>query len=117
MATCSITLLSQPLKCKNVSIQSKLFVTSIHLLSHAFAVDCVVCTIQVNPGAQDVAEQDGLEAESVWLVHKGGFSSAQRQQCSGDGDSGPVSIKLDSGELLHVDDEDVEKVSDGSCLF
>jgi hypothetical protein len=47
----------------------------------------------------------------VWLVHKGGFTSARLQPGAGasEGDSN-VSIKLDSGEVLMVDEEDVEKV-------
>ena len=49
----------------------------------------------------------------MWLVHKGGFASAS--QLKGDGlglPEGRVKIRLDhGGEILEVDEDDVEKVS------
>ncbi|XP_070204311.1 unconventional myosin-XVIIIa-like isoform X2 [Littorina saxatilis] len=50
-----------------------------------------------------------LEAERVWLVHKGGFTSARLQP--GGATDGTVNIKLDSGEVLTVDEEDIEKAN------
>ena len=53
-----------------------------------------------------------MDAERVWLVHKGGFASAS--QLKGDGlglPEGRVKIRLDhGGEILEVDEDDVEKV-------
>jgi myosin-18 len=59
------------------------------------------------------SEKAWLEAEKVWLVHKGGFASAS--VIKGNGMSplpeGKVRIKLDSGgDVLEVDEDDVEKV-------
>ena len=55
-------------------------------------------------------ERQWLEAERMWLVHKGGFTGARLQAGAAAAD-GSVNIKLDSGELLTVDEDDVEKVS------
>ena len=48
----------------------------------------------------------------MWLVHKGGFTSAKLQPGGATGADGSINIKLDSGEILTVDEEDVEKVSE-----
>ncbi|KAL8610894.1 hypothetical protein ACOMHN_056749 [Nucella lapillus] len=60
-------------------------------------------------------ERQWLEAEQMWLVHKGGFSGARLQAgdaaTANDGDSSNITIKLDSGEVLTVDEEDVEKAN------
>lgn len=56
-------------------------------------------------------ERQWLEADRVWLVHKTGFTSAMLLPADGGGSSdGTVKIKLDSGEILDVEEEDVEKV-------
>ena len=57
---------------------------------------------------QTQAEKEWLEAERVWLIHKGGFTSAQQQ--ANQGSEGNVTIRLDSGEVLSVEEEDIEKV-------
>ncbi|XP_061197943.1 unconventional myosin-XVIIIa-like isoform X2 [Saccostrea echinata] len=60
------------------------------------------------------SEKAWLEAEKVWLVHKGGFASASI--IKGNGMSplpeGRVRIKLDhGGDVLEVDEDDVEKAN------
>jgi len=56
-----------------------------------------------------------MDAERVWLVHKGGFASASQLRGEGHGvPEGRVKIRLDhGGEILEVDEDDVEKV--GFC--
>ncbi|XP_025090259.1 unconventional myosin-XVIIIa-like isoform X3 [Pomacea canaliculata] len=57
-------------------------------------------------------ERQWLEADRVWLVHKTGFTSAMLLPADGGGSSdGTVKIKLDSGEILDVEEEDVEKAN------
>lgn len=53
-----------------------------------------------------------MDAERVWLVHKGGFASASQLKGEGYGlPEGRVKIRLDhGGEILEVDEDDVEKV-------
>jgi len=54
-----------------------------------------------------------MEAEKVWLVHKGGFASACVLKSNGMSvlPEGRVRIKLDhGGDILEVDEDDVEKV-------
>jgi myosin-18 len=54
-----------------------------------------------------------MDAERVWLVHKGGFASASQLKGEGYGlPEGRVKIRLDhGGEILEVDEDDVEKVT------
>ena len=58
-----------------------------------------------------------MKAERVWLVHKGGFAAGRMQKTSaisehGAGEEAHVKVKLDfGGEVLDVEEEDVEKVS------
>lgn len=59
------------------------------------------------------SEKAWLEAEKVWLVHKGGFASASIVKGNGMAPlpEGRVRIKLDhGGDVLEVDEDDVEKV-------
>lgn len=59
---------------------------------------------------------DWLNAERVWLVHKGGFAAARvakRNETMQPGcvSDGKCRIRLEhGGEVLDVDEEDVEKV-------
>lgn len=56
-----------------------------------------------------------LDAEKVWLVHKGGFCAGRQLKETEDGESlpeGRVRLKLDhNDEVIEVDEDDVEKVS------
>ncbi|XP_058804262.1 unconventional myosin-XVIIIa isoform X1 [Phymastichus coffea] len=57
-------------------------------------------------------EQAWLASERVWLLHRGGFSSASRCGAPADPDTGKLRIRLaNSGEELLVDEEDVEKAN------
>ncbi|XP_062870815.1 unconventional myosin-XVIIIa-like [Trichomycterus rosablanca] len=62
---------------------------------------------------QIAAEQAWYGTEKVWLVHKDGFSLAtQLKTEEGTVPEGKVKIRLEhDGELLEVDEDDVEKVS------
>ncbi|XP_021349921.1 unconventional myosin-XVIIIa-like isoform X6 [Mizuhopecten yessoensis] len=60
------------------------------------------------------SEKAWLEAEKVWLVHKGGFASACVLRANGMSPlpEGRVRIKLDhGGDILEVDEDDVEKAN------
>ncbi|XP_052268489.1 unconventional myosin-XVIIIa-like isoform X2 [Dreissena polymorpha] len=59
------------------------------------------------------SEKTWLDAERVWLVHKGGFASASQLKGEGLGlPEGRVKIRLDhGGEVLEVDEDDVEKAN------
>ncbi|XP_076453173.1 unconventional myosin-XVIIIa-like [Babylonia areolata] len=59
-------------------------------------------------------ERQWLEAEHVWLVHKGGFTSAKLQPGGATDGDVSINIKLDSGEILTVDEDDVEKANPSS---
>lgn len=67
------------------------------------------------------SEKTWMDAERVWLVHKGGFAAASQLKGEGYGlPEGRVKIRLDhGGEILEVDEDDVEKVSswDGNMMF
>ncbi|KAK3084703.1 hypothetical protein FSP39_017720 [Pinctada imbricata] len=59
-------------------------------------------------------EKAWLEAEKVWLVHKGGFASSCVLKSNGMSPlpEGRVRIKLDhGGDILEVDEDDVEKAN------
>ncbi|KAF5307416.1 hypothetical protein FQR65_LT06930 [Abscondita terminalis] len=56
-------------------------------------------------------EKQWLDAEKVWLVHRGGFAAA-RKDSSTNLDSGKLRIRLEhSGDILDVDEDDVEKAN------
>ncbi|KAL4224255.1 TRAFAC class myosin-kinesin ATPase superfamily [Mactra antiquata] len=59
------------------------------------------------------SEKTWMDAERVWLVHKGGFASASQLKGESYGlPEGRVKIKLDhGGEILDVDEDDVEKAN------
>ncbi|XP_050299699.1 unconventional myosin-XVIIIa isoform X2 [Anthonomus grandis grandis] len=49
-----------------------------------------------------------LDSEKVWLMHRGGFAAARREDDPSP-DPGKITIRLDqSGELLVVDEDDIE---------
>ena len=49
----------------------------------------------------------------MWLIHRGGFSEAHLQT-KGDAPGGPpegrVRVRLESGDVIEVDEDDIEKV-------
>ncbi|KAK4877864.1 hypothetical protein RN001_010370 [Aquatica leii] len=56
-------------------------------------------------------EKQWLDAEKVWLVHRGGFAAA-RKDSSTNLDSGKLRIRLEhTGDILDVDEDDVEKAN------
>lgn len=69
-----------------------------------------LCSFQAKSEEQIETEKQWLEAEKVWLVHRGGFSLA-RKDSSTKLEVGKVRIRLEqNGDLLDVDEDDVEKV-------
>ena len=80
-----------------------------------------VCYLQAKSDEQLASEQTWLKAERVWLVHKGGFAAGRMHKAGageqGAGEEGRVKVKLDfGGEVLDVDEEDVEKVSPSNMM-
>ncbi|RUS85714.1 hypothetical protein EGW08_006508, partial [Elysia chlorotica] len=59
-------------------------------------------------------EKAWLQAEKVWLIHRGGFSEAHLQG-KGDAPGGPpegrVRVRLESGDVIEVDEDDIEKAN------
>lgn len=55
-----------------------------------------------------------LDAERVWLVHRGGFCAARQLRETDSGEplpEGRVRLKLEhNGDVIEVDEDDVEKV-------
>lgn len=68
--------------------------------------------LQARSETEVQSEKTWMDAERVWLVHKGGFASASQLKGEGHGlPEGRVKIRLDhGGEILDVDEDDVEKV-------
>lgn len=59
-----------------------------------------------------VNEKLWLDAEKLWLMHRGGFAAA-RKESEGEQEPGKIKIRLEAtGEILCVDEDDIEKVSD-----
>ncbi|XP_054748901.2 unconventional myosin-XVIIIa-like [Lytechinus pictus] len=80
-----------------------------------------VRNIRAKSDDQLAQEKAWLDAERVWLVHRGGFSAAKRLAQTPNGISGEdtnqlgegkVKVKLEQGEdVLEVEEEDVEKAN------
>ncbi|XP_044139618.1 unconventional myosin-XVIIIa-like isoform X10 [Bufo gargarizans] len=68
---------------------------------------------QAKTEEQISAEQNWYETEKVWLVHKDGFSLANKLNSeNGNLPEGKVKIRLENdGTLLDVDEDDVEKAN------
>ncbi|XP_025836793.1 unconventional myosin-XVIIIa isoform X2 [Agrilus planipennis] len=57
-------------------------------------------------------EIEWLDAERVWLVHRGGFTCAKKITTTAEGDIGKLRIQIDqTGEILEVDEDDLEKAN------
>ncbi|XP_055629701.1 unconventional myosin-XVIIIa isoform X3 [Toxorhynchites rutilus septentrionalis] len=62
-------------------------------------------TNQYNENPQDIGEK-------VWLIHRGGFTSASKLPHSISSDPGKILVQLEhNGEELAIDDDDVEKAN------
>ncbi|KAL3858074.1 hypothetical protein ACJMK2_012688 [Sinanodonta woodiana] len=58
------------------------------------------------------SEKSWMESERMWLVHKGGFTSAALLKIDGTLPEGRVKIRLDhGGEIIEVDEDDIEKAN------
>ncbi|KAK3854267.1 hypothetical protein Pcinc_039234, partial [Petrolisthes cinctipes] len=62
---------------------------------------------------QVAAARAWLDAERVWLVHRGGFCAARQLRETDSGEAlpeGRVRLKLEhNGDVIEVDEDDVEK--------
>lgn len=68
---------------------------------------------QAKSEEQVAIEKQWLDAEKVWLVHRGGFAAA-RKDSSIVPDTGKIRIRLEhTGDILDVDEDDIEKV----CIY
>ncbi|GFS22570.1 myosin-XVIIIa [Elysia marginata] len=59
-------------------------------------------------------EKAWLQAEKVWLIHRGGFSEAYLQtkgDAPGGLPEGRVRVRLESGDVIEVDEDDIEKAN------
>ncbi|CAH1113986.1 unnamed protein product [Psylliodes chrysocephalus] len=58
-----------------------------------------------------VNEKLWLDAEKLWLMHRGGFAAA-RKESEGEQEPGKIKIRLEAtGEILCVDEDDIEKAN------
>jgi len=75
--------------------------------------------LQARSETEVQSEKTWMDAERVWLVHKGGFASASQLKGENYGlPEGRVKIRLDNGgEILEVDEDDVEKVGQRSSTL
>jgi len=78
---------------------------------------------QAKTEEQLASDKAWMVAERVWLVHRGGFAAARVLHAGMPGaegvdnlPEGKCRVKLDhGGELLDVDEEDIEKVNFALC--
>ncbi|KAH9524269.1 Unconventional myosin-XVIIIa [Bulinus truncatus] len=58
------------------------------------------------------SEKEWLETEKVWLLHKGGFSEVYLLKSESSSlPEGRVRVKLESGDIIEVDEDDIEKAN------
>ena len=70
-----------------------------------------ICLLQAKSEDEVQTEKAWMEAEQVWLIHKGGFASAHLLKSNEALPEGKIKIKLESqGDILEVDEDDIEKV-------
>lgn len=73
--------------------------------------------VQAKSEEQVATEKQWLDTEKVWLMHRGGFAAA-RKDTTTPPDIGKLTIRLEqTGEVLNVDEDDVEKVCFGWIVF
>lgn len=66
--------------------------------------------LQAKSEEQVATEKQWLDAEKIWLMHRGGFAAA-RKDTTAKTEAGKLVVKLEqTGEILNVDEDDVEKV-------
>lgn len=55
-------------------------------------------------------EKQWLDAEKVWLMHRGGFAAARKDNGQ-PSEPGKIRIRLEAtGDILNVDEDDIEMV-------
>lgn len=65
---------------------------------------------QARSEEQLACEKEWLQAGHMWLAHRGGFTAVMRE---GEADPGRAKVRvLQTGEVITVDEDDLEKVSD-----
>lgn len=66
--------------------------------------------LQAKSEEQVATEKQWLDAEKVWLMHRGGFAVARKDNTAKP-ETGKLVVKLEqTDEVLTVDEDDVEKV-------
>lgn len=66
--------------------------------------------LQAKSEEQIAKEKLWLDTEKVWLMHRDGFASGRKQH-GNDVDSGKIKLILDqTGDVIIVDEDDIEKV-------
>ncbi|XP_041350261.1 unconventional myosin-XVIIIa-like isoform X3 [Gigantopelta aegis] len=69
-------------------------------------------TIQAKSEDEVQTEKAWMDAEQVWLIHKGGFAAAHLLKSNESLPEGKIKIKLESqGDVLEVDEDDIEKAN------
>lgn len=72
---------------------------------------------QAKSEEQVATEKQWLDAEKIWLMHRGGFAAARRD-ITAKSEPGKLIIRLDqTGDVLTVDEDDVEKVCEKTFIF
>lgn len=73
---------------------------------------CLVISHQAKSEDDVKSEKEWLETEKVWLLHRGGFSEVFLLKSESTAlAEGRVRVKLESGDIIEVDEDDIEKVS------
>ena len=68
--------------------------------------------LQTRSEADLKSEKEWLEAEKTWLIHRGGFSQVVLLKSDTAGlAEGRVKVKVESGDILEVDENDIERVN------
>lgn len=62
-------------------------------------------------------EKQWLDSEKLWLMHRGGFAAVRKEEQQ-DQEPGKLKVRLEAtGEILCVDEDDIEKVIINSKLL
>ena len=91
-----------------------MFVNFLRILLCIILILIFVSFLQTKSEDDVKSEKAWLESDKVWLIHKGGFSSATLLKTNGMSPlpEGKVKVKVDhGGEIIEVEEEDIEKVN------
>ncbi|KAJ8953630.1 hypothetical protein NQ314_007235, partial [Rhamnusium bicolor] len=99
-------------KVKTVTYDEILFVSNNKRVCGFFNdVDKSNCLKDFNEVLQQKDDTLWLDAEKVWIMHRGGFAAA-RKETGQNQEPGKLKIRLDAtGDILCVDEDDIEKAN------